>query len=83
MLRHIPSPLFERTSVSVQSGYNEMTHSMMVINRVRFYRRRHGLIASWCYLAVTVLTECGWWLLRGARQSRAAVIALLSPAGVV
>ena len=74
---------FEPAAVAVhigqQSGYNEMTHSMMVINRVRFYRRRHGQLASWCYLAATVITECGWWLLRGARQSRAAVIALLSP----
>lgn len=74
---------FEPAAVAVhigqQSGSDETTHAMMVVNRVRFYRRRHGALASWSYLLANVCTECGWWLLRGARQSRTAVIALLVP----
>lgn len=65
--------------IGQQSGHNDLTHSMQIINRVRFYRRRHGAFASTGYLLATVATETGWWLLRGAGQSRTAVIALLSP----
>ena len=61
-----------------QSGRNDWTHSMQAVNRVRFYRRRHSLAASWVYFALTVLTELSW-VARGNTVSRAAVRALLLP----
>jgi N-acetylglucosaminyl-diphospho-decaprenol L-rhamnosyltransferase len=60
------------------SGRNDRTHSMQAVNRVRFYRRRHSLVASWAYFALTVLTELSW-VARGNTVSRAAVRALLRP----
>jgi N-acetylglucosaminyl-diphospho-decaprenol L-rhamnosyltransferase len=73
---------YEPRSVAVhiggQSGQNNATHSMMIINRVRLYRRRHGLVASWCYYILTVLSELSWYA-RGHPQSRFAVVTLLRP----
>jgi N-acetylglucosaminyl-diphospho-decaprenol L-rhamnosyltransferase len=73
---------YEPRSVAVhiggQSGRNDKTHAMMIINRVRLYRRRNGLLASWCYYWLTIASELSW-LMRGQRQSRAAILGLLRP----
>lgn len=61
-----------------QSGQSDATHTMQIINRVRLYRRRHGLLPSSCYFVATILSEMSW-VLRGHRQSRASVRALLRP----
>ncbi len=62
-----------------QSGQNEKTHAMQIINRVRLYRRRHGPVAAWIYLWLTVASELTW-AVRAGRRSRFAVAALLRPA---
>ena len=62
-----------------QSGQDGRTHSMRCINRVRLYRRRHGVVAAWCFLALTVAFEVRW-ALRGRRESWAAIRALVIPA---
>ena len=73
---------YEPSSVVVhiggQSGQNSKTHSMRCINRVRLYRRRHGIIAAWCFLALTIAFELRW-AFRGRRESRAAIRALVRP----
>lgn len=61
-----------------QSGVSQATNAMKALNRVRLYRRRHGLVSSWCYYWLTVLSESSW-LLRGARLSDSSVGALLRP----
>ncbi|HEY2401281.1 MAG TPA: glycosyltransferase family 2 protein [Steroidobacteraceae bacterium] len=61
-----------------QSGRNHITHTMRTINRVRLYRRRHGLLVSWCYYWLIVGNELSW-LLRGRRESWSGVLALLVP----
>jgi N-acetylglucosaminyl-diphospho-decaprenol L-rhamnosyltransferase len=61
-----------------QSGQDGRTHSMRCINRVRLYRRRHGAVAAWCFLALTVAFELRW-ALRGRRESWAAIRALVRP----
>lgn len=61
-----------------QSGRNEKTHAMMSINRVRLYRRRNSLLASWCYYWLTIACEFSW-LMRGQRESRFAILSLLRP----
>lgn len=60
------------------SGRNGTTRSMQVINRVRLYRRRHSIVASWVYYAITLLHEIAW-VIRGFPDSRSAVVALLRP----
>jgi N-acetylglucosaminyl-diphospho-decaprenol L-rhamnosyltransferase len=61
-----------------QSGRNSKTHAMQIINRVRLYRRRHGVAASWAYYVLTLVTESTWAVRAGAR-SRFAIAALLRP----
>ncbi|MFV0429711.1 MAG: glycosyltransferase family 2 protein [Arachnia sp.] len=61
------------------SGRSDLTHQMQILNRVRLYRRRHGRAASTAYWLATIASEISWWL-RGHRQSRTAVRALLNPA---
>ena len=73
---------YEPRSVAVhiggQSGRNDKTHAMQIINRVRLYRRRNGVLASWCYYCITIVSELSW-LARGQRQSRFAILGLLRP----
>ncbi len=73
---------YEPRSVAVhiggQSGQSEQTHAMQIVNRVRLYRRRNGVLASWCYYGLTVLSQVTW-LMRGQRESRFIVAALLRP----
>ncbi|QGG42352.1 glycosyltransferase family 2 protein [Aeromicrobium yanjiei] len=64
--------------IGAQSGRSDVIHTMQIINRVRLYRRRNGLLRSASYFAATVLSEISW-VARGHRQSRAAVAALLRP----
>ena len=61
------------------SGRNDATHVMQIVNRVRFYARRHPSPAGWAYWGLTILSELSW-LARGHPQSRAALRALLRPA---
>jgi N-acetylglucosaminyl-diphospho-decaprenol L-rhamnosyltransferase len=61
-----------------QSGRSNVTHTMMVINRVRFYCRRHGAVASWCFYGLNILSELSW-LARGRSRSWSSVISLLRP----
>jgi GT2 family glycosyltransferase len=73
---------YEPNSVAVhiggQSGRNDKTHTMMITNRVRLYRRRNGTLTSWCYYWLTIASELSW-VARGHRESRAAILALLRP----
>jgi N-acetylglucosaminyl-diphospho-decaprenol L-rhamnosyltransferase len=66
------------THIGGQSGRNATTHAMLVVNRVRLYRRRHQPAASWCYFAVSVASELSR-IPRGHRESWSAVVALLRP----
>lgn len=73
---------YEPRSVAVhvggQSGRDRRTHAMQIVNRIRLYRRRHGLLASWCYYWLTIASEL-WWLARGHRESGSAIAAILIP----
>lgn len=73
---------YEPSAVAIhiggQSGRNDDTHVMQIVNRVRLYRRRHTPAAAWTYFAVTIMSEASW-VMRGHRQSRAAIRALLRP----
>jgi N-acetylglucosaminyl-diphospho-decaprenol L-rhamnosyltransferase len=60
------------------SGRNDMTHAMQIVNRVRLYRRRNGVLASWCYFWLAIASE-STWVVRGHPQSRFAIAALLRP----
>lgn len=52
--------------------------ALLTLNRVRLYRRRHGLVGTCAFWAVLLLRE-GTRALLGRRASQAAVRALLSP----
>lgn len=73
---------YEPRSVAVhiggQSGRTKFTHAMQVVNRVRLYRRRHGVLASWCYYVLVIGGELKR-ALRGSSASRFAVAALVRP----
>jgi N-acetylglucosaminyl-diphospho-decaprenol L-rhamnosyltransferase len=64
---------YEPSSVAVhiggQSGRSKLTNAMKAVNRVRLYRRRHGIVASWCYYCLTVATEITWLLRAGSAES--------------
>ena len=66
------------THIGGQSGRNETTHTMQIVNRVRLYRRRHRGFASWCYYTLALASELSR-IPRGHAESRAAVLALLKP----
>jgi N-acetylglucosaminyl-diphospho-decaprenol L-rhamnosyltransferase len=66
------------THIGGQSGRNDWTHAMLIVNRVRLYRRRNGTAASWFYLWLTIMSELSW-VARGHLRSRAATAALLRP----
>lgn len=71
-------PMSTVTHIGGLSGRNDVTHVMQVINRVRLYVRRHGRLRGWIYYGLTILAEVSW-ILRGHRQSVAAVRALWLP----
>ncbi|MGR6912900.1 glycosyltransferase family 2 protein [[Actinomadura] parvosata] len=60
------------------SGVNPMLASMLVVNKVRLYRRRHGPVSGTAYY-LTVLAGEAVRALAGRRTSRASVAALLRP----
>ena len=60
------------------SGRSAVTHQMQILNRVRLYRRRHGPLRSWTYYLLTVISEITW-LIRGNRNSKASIRALMVP----
>ena len=62
-----------------QSGRSRKTHVMQVVNRVRLYRRRHGVLASWCYYWLVAANQLAK-VPRGRRESWSAVVALLRQA---
>ena len=73
LLRFVPHSVV--VHIGGQSGRSDRTHVMQIVNRVRLYRRRQGVVWGWCYFALTVLSE-STWALRGHRESRAALQAL-------
>jgi N-acetylglucosaminyl-diphospho-decaprenol L-rhamnosyltransferase len=72
-------PTAEVTHIGGQSGQNNQTHAMQIINRVRLYRRRHGAPASFGYYLLTIASEITWAVRPGRTNSRFAVAALLRP----
>ena len=54
---------------------------LLVLNRLRLYRRRHGPVRAACFWLALVLRE-GSRAMTGRRTSRAALRALLSPRGL-
>ena len=60
------------------SGRSGATHAMQVLNRVRLYRRRHGILSSWLYFFLTLVGELSW-LARGQANSWPAILAMLRP----
>jgi GT2 family glycosyltransferase len=64
--------------IGAQSGQSAKTHTMQIVNRVRLYSRRHGLLASWAYYSLTILSE-STWAVRSGRRSWIAILALLRP----
>ena len=60
------------------SGRTAEMHAMQILNRVRLYRRRHRLPASFAYWVLAVLSEMSW-IARGSSRSRTSVRALLQP----
>jgi N-acetylglucosaminyl-diphospho-decaprenol L-rhamnosyltransferase len=74
---------YEPAAVAVhiggQSGRTAATHAMQVVNRVRLYRRRHGIVAAWCYYLLAAASEISR-VPRGHPESWPAFVALLKPA---
>ncbi|GAA1969407.1 glycosyltransferase family 2 protein [Nocardioides panacihumi] len=62
--------------IAGQSGRSPRIHAMQILNRVRLYRRRHSAVASTAYYLLSVLSEISW-VLRGHRDSRGALRALV------
>ncbi len=58
------------------SGQSAETHAVQILNRVRLYRRRHGVLSSSAYFALAVASEASW-VLRGSTRSRTALQVLV------
>ena len=73
---------YEPRSVAVhiggKSGRTKVTYAMQVINRVRLYRRRHGVLTSWCFFVLISTGEAAR-AVRGSRASWFALAALMRP----
>lgn len=76
--RTVFTPTAEIMHIGGGSGESAKTHTMKMVNRVRLYARRHGAMASGCYLAIAAITELRRGLL-GHAASWTALAALLSP----
>jgi N-acetylglucosaminyl-diphospho-decaprenol L-rhamnosyltransferase len=61
-----------------QSGRSHRTHAMLMVNRVRLYRRRHRALASWAYYWLVVANQISK-VPCGHRESWHAAAALLRP----
>jgi N-acetylglucosaminyl-diphospho-decaprenol L-rhamnosyltransferase len=71
-------PTAEVEHVGGESGTNPTLSAMLVVNKVRLFRRRHNPVASAAYFASVLLGESVRALM-GRRTSRAAVLWLLRP----
>jgi N-acetylglucosaminyl-diphospho-decaprenol L-rhamnosyltransferase len=71
-------PAAEVEHIGGESGTNPTLAALCVVNRVRLYRRRHGVIASGAYY-LSVLVGEAVRALAGRRTSRASVSALVRP----
>jgi GT2 family glycosyltransferase len=60
------------------SGQTDRTHTMQILNRIRLYRRRHGVLPGTIYYLLTIAGEVSW-LVRGGIKSRASLRALVRP----
>lgn len=60
------------------SGRSPRTYAMQAVNRVRLYRRRHGALASWCYLGLVTGREA-LRVVTGDRSAAPVVAALVRP----
>ncbi|MBF8192259.1 glycosyltransferase family 2 protein [Nonomuraea sp. K274] len=60
------------------SGVNPMLASLLVVNKVRLFRRRHGMLRGTAYF-LAVLAGEAVRALAGRRTSRASVVALVRP----
>ena len=76
LTRYEPSAI--AMHIGGQSGQSDRIHAMQILNRVRLYRRRHGLVPSVLYYGLTILSELTW-VLRGHKQSLASIRSLLRP----
>jgi N-acetylglucosaminyl-diphospho-decaprenol L-rhamnosyltransferase len=74
--RYVPEAVV--THLGGESGTSKIIHAMMVVNRVRLYRRRHRLLPGLCYFCLSVASELSW-LARGHAESWHAVVCLLRP----
>ena len=64
--------------IGQQSGYTNATHTAQIVNRVRLYRRRHGVLPSALYYVLALGSE-GYRAVLGVERCRSAVFALLHP----
>lgn len=77
LTRYEPASVVEH--IGGQSGQSPRTHAMQMVNRVRLYRRRHNVVASTAFWALTIAAETARGLRANPTRSRAAVTALLMP----
>lgn len=73
------APEAAATHIGGDGGVSPSLWTLLTLNRVRFYRRRHSLPAAAAYWSATLLRELPRAAL-GRPRSRAAARALLSPA---
>ncbi|MEV7072394.1 glycosyltransferase family 2 protein [Streptomyces sp. NPDC093990] len=71
-------PSAEAVHLGGDSQVSPRLWSLLTVNRVRLYRRRHGAVATACFRAAVLLRETSRAAL-GRPASRAAVAALLRP----
>ncbi|MDT0483198.1 glycosyltransferase family 2 protein [Streptomyces doebereineriae] len=69
-------PSAEAVHLGGDSQVSPRLWSLLTVNRVRLYRRRHGAVATACFRAAVLLRETSRAVL-GRQASRAAVAALL------
>lgn len=74
--RYVPTAC--ATHLEGGSGSSSSLWALLVVNRVRLYRRRHGILPSIGFWVATLLREVSRAAL-GRSRNRAAVRALLSP----
>jgi GT2 family glycosyltransferase len=71
-----PAAGFEH--IGGDSGTNPMLASLMTVNKVVLFRRRHNRLHSAAYFAAVAIGEC-IRAIAGRRTSRASIVALLQP----
>lgn len=64
--------------IGKHSGWDENLHAIEVVNRVRLYRRRHGVVSSATYWFLELGAE-SFNVVRGDKIHRYAVVSLLRP----